>query len=99
MGSVYSGSKAAVNSITRVLAKELGARKIRVNALNPGAVATEGFTAAGFAGSEFERQMMQNTPLGRIGRPDEIASVAAFLASDDARWVSGAVIDVSGGWR
>ena len=98
MASVYSGSKAGLNSIMRALAKELGPRKIRVNALNPGAVATEGYAAAGFAGSDFEKQMMQSTPLGRVGRPDEIASVAAFLASDDARWVSGAVIDVSGGW-
>jgi len=69
-----------------------------MNALNPGMVETEGFVAAGFAGSEFERQGVRNTPLGRVGRPDEIASAAAFLASDDARWVSGAVIDVSGGW-
>jgi len=96
--SVYSGTKAALNSITRSLAKELGPRKIRVNALSLGPVATEGYAAAGFPGSDFEKQAVQSTPLGRLGRPQEIASVAAFLASDDARWVSGAVIDVSGGW-
>ena len=98
MASVYSGTKAALNSITRSLAKELGPRKIRVNALSLGPVATEGYAAAGFPGSDFEKQAVQSTPLGRVGRPQEIASVAAFLASDDARWVSGAVIDVSGGW-
>ena len=69
-----------------------------MNALSLGPVATEGYAAAGFPGSDFEKQAVQSTPLGRVGRPEEIASVAAFLASDEARWVSGAVIEVSGGW-
>src|SRR5258705_12857171 len=83
---------------SRSLAKELGPRKIRGNAWSLGPVATEGYAAAGFPGSDFEKQAVQRTPPGRLGRPQEIASVAAFLASDDARWASGAGIDVSGGW-
>jgi 3-oxoacyl-[acyl-carrier protein] reductase len=99
MSAVYSGTKGAVDSITRVLAKELGPKKIRVNAVNPGPVATEGFKSAGVEGSEFEKQMIQGTPLGRIGQPDDIAAVVAFLASDDARWVSGSLLQVAGGMR
>ena len=94
---MYSGTKGAVNSITRSLAKELGPKKIRVNAVNPGPVETEGVEAAGVAGSDWGKQVVQNTPLGRFGRPDDIASVAAFVASDDARWITGALIDASGG--
>jgi 3-oxoacyl-[acyl-carrier protein] reductase len=99
LAAVYSGTKGAVNSITRVLAKELGPRKIRVNALNPGPVETEGLGASGVAGSAWEKQMRENTPLGRLGHPDDIASVAAFLASDDARWITGSLIDAAGGLR
>jgi 3-oxoacyl-[acyl-carrier protein] reductase len=99
MGSVYAGTKAALNTMTRSLAKELGPKKIRVNAVNPGPVATEGFHAAGFAGSDFEKWALQNTPLGRLGEPDEIAAVVAFLVSNDARWVTGALIEAAGGLR
>jgi 3-oxoacyl-[acyl-carrier protein] reductase len=99
MAAVYSGTKGAVNSITRSLAKELGPKKIRVNALNPGPVETEGLDAAGVAGSPWAKQMLENTPLGRLGHPDDIASVAAFLASDEARWVTGSLIDAAGGLR
>jgi 3-oxoacyl-[acyl-carrier protein] reductase len=99
MSAVYSGTKGAVDSITRVLAKELGPKKIRVNAVNPGPVATEGFKSAGFEGSDFEKQAVQTTPLGRVGQPDDIASVVAFLASDDARWVTGSLLQVAGGMR
>jgi 3-oxoacyl-[acyl-carrier protein] reductase len=99
MSAVYSGTKGAVDSITRVLAKELGPKKIRVNAVNPGPVATEGFKSAGLEGSDFEKQAVQSTPLGRVGQPDDIASIVAFLASDDARWVSGSLIQAAGGMR
>lgn len=99
LSAVYSGTKGAVDSITRVLAKELGPRKIRVNAVNPGPVVTEGFKSAGFEGSDFEKQAVNSTPLGRVGRPDDIASVVAFLASDDARWVTGSLLQAAGGMR
>jgi 3-oxoacyl-[acyl-carrier protein] reductase len=99
MTAVYSGTKGAVDSITRVLAKELGPKKIRVNAVNPGPVATEGFKSGGLEGSDFEKQAVRATPLGRVGKPDDIASVVAFLASDDARWVTGSLIQVAGGMR
>jgi 3-oxoacyl-[acyl-carrier protein] reductase len=97
--AIYSGTKGAVDAITRVFAKELGPKNIRVNAVNPGPVATEGFKSAGFAGSDFEKQMVGNTPLGRVGQPDDIASVVAFLASDDARWITGSLIQAAGGMR
>jgi 3-oxoacyl-[acyl-carrier protein] reductase len=97
--AVYSGSKGAVDAITRVFAKELGPKKIRVNAVNPGPVATEGFKSGGIEGSDFEKGMIQGTPLGRIGQPDDVASVVAFLASDDARWVTGSLLQVAGGMR
>jgi 3-oxoacyl-[acyl-carrier protein] reductase len=97
--AVYSGSKGAVDVITRVFAKELGPRKIRVNAVNPGPVATEGFKSSGIEGSDFEKGMIQGTPLGRIGQPDDVASVVAFLASDDARWVTGSLLQAAGGLR
>jgi 3-oxoacyl-[acyl-carrier protein] reductase len=99
MTAAYSGTKGAVDSITRVLAKELGPKKIRVNAVNPGPVATEGFKSGGLEGSDFEKQAVRATPLGRVGKPDDIASVVAFLASDDARWVTGSLIQVAGGLR
>ena len=99
MSVVYSGTKGAVDAVTRVLAKELGPKKIRVNAVNPGPVATEGFKSAGVEGSDFEKQMVQSTPLGRVGNPEDIATVVAFLASDDARWVTGSLLQVAGGMR
>ncbi len=97
--AVYSGTKGAVDAITGVLARELGARKIRVNAINPGIVITEGTHAAGIAGSEFETALVAQTPLGRAGKPEDIASIAVFLASDDSRWLTGERIVASGGMR
>lgn len=99
MSSVYSGTKGAVDAITRVFAKELGPKKIRVNAVNPGPVVTEGFKSAGIEGSDFEKGMVQGTPLGRLGQPDDVATVVAFLASDDARWVTGSLLQAAGGLR
>src|SRR3982751_316894 len=98
-GAVYSATKAAVDAITNSLAKELGARKIRVNSLNRGMVETEGFHSAGIAGSDFQKTVESQTPLGRIGQPDDIGPVAVFLASEDARWVTGQALLVSGGHR
>ena len=98
-GSVYSGTKGAVNSITLALSKELGPRQIRVNALNPGMVETEGVHAAGFLGTDFHKKAIADTPLGRIGQPDDIATIATFLASDDSKWVNGQTIHASGGAR
>lgn len=95
--SVYSGTKGAVDSITRSLAKELAPKKIRVNAINPGFVVTEGTHSAGFVGSEFEQSTVAATPLGRVGEPEDIALPVAFLASDEARWITGETIFVSGG--
>lgn len=97
--AIYSGTKGAVDSITRTLAKELGPRKIRVNAVNPGITSTEGVQTAGFLGGPMEQQMIERTPLGRIGLPADIASVVAFLASDDARWITGSLLQVAGGLR
>jgi 3-oxoacyl-[acyl-carrier protein] reductase len=99
MGSVYSGSKAAVNAITRSLAQELGPRKIRVNALNPGMVETEGVHAAGISESDFRKQIEAQTPLGRIGQPGDIAPAAVFLASDESAWTTGETLYISGGNR
>ncbi|MET0262217.1 MAG: glucose 1-dehydrogenase [Rariglobus sp.] len=95
--AVYTGTKAAVDAITSVLAKELGARHIRVNALNPGFTVTEGTHTAGIAGSDFEAATVKNTPLGRAGHPDDIAKAAVFLASDDSGWVTGDHLRVGGG--
>jgi 3-oxoacyl-[acyl-carrier protein] reductase len=95
--AIYTATKASVDVITRVLAKELGPRRIRVNAISPGVVETEGARAASIIGSDFEAQMARQTPLGRIGQPSDIALVAVFLASDDARWVTGEILGVSGG--
>jgi 3-oxoacyl-[acyl-carrier protein] reductase len=97
--AVYTGTKGAVDAITGVLANELGPRKIRVNAINPGVVETEGTQAAGFVGSEFETGIVAQTPLGRTGRPDDIGSIAVFLASDDAGWLTGEKLTASGGLR
>jgi len=95
--AVYSATKAAVDAITKTLAKELGPRKIRVNAINPGMVETEGLHAAGVTGSDFQKQIRAETPLGRIGQPDDIGKAAVFLASDDASWITGETLQVSGG--
>lgn len=97
--AVYTGTKGAVDAITGVLAKELGPRKIRVNAINPGMVDTEGTRTAGIPGSEFEAAIVAQTPLGRTGQPADIAGVAVFLASDDARWITGEKLTASGGLR
>jgi 3-oxoacyl-[acyl-carrier protein] reductase len=97
--AVYSGSKGAVDAITRVFAKELGPKKIRVNSVNPGPVVTEGFKSGGIEGSDFEKSMIQGTPLGRLGQPGDVATVVAFLASDDARWVTGSLLQAAGGLR
>ena len=97
--AVYTGTKAAVDAITRVLAKELGPRKIRVNAINPGMVETEGTHTAGFHGTDFEADAIAQTPLGRIGQPQDIASIAVFLASDDSNWMTGEQLLASGGMR
>ncbi|WP_375466410.1 SDR family NAD(P)-dependent oxidoreductase [uncultured Methylobacterium sp.] len=95
--AIYTATKASVDAITRVLAKELGPRKVRVNAVNPGIVETEGTQTAGFIGSAFEAEIVRATPLGRTGQPNDIAPVAVFLASDDAKWVTGETLVVSGG--
>jgi 3-oxoacyl-[acyl-carrier protein] reductase len=97
--AIYTGSKGAVDAITGVLANELGPRKIRVNAINPGVVETEGTQTAGFVGSEFETGVVAQTPLGRTGQPSDIASIAVFLASDDAGWLTGEKLTASGGLR
>jgi 3-oxoacyl-[acyl-carrier protein] reductase len=97
--AIYSGSKGAVDTITRVLAKELGPKKIRVNAVNPGLTITEGTETAGIAGSDFEKNSVAQTPLGRSGKPDDIADVVTFIASDDARWVTGSLLQAGGGLR
>ena len=97
--SVYTGTKGAVDAITGVLARELGPKKIRVNALNPGMVETEGVHSAGFIGSDFETGTISQTPLGRIGQPVDIASVAVFLASDDSAWLTGEQLLAGGGLR
>jgi len=98
-GSVYSATKAAVDVVTKSLAKELGARKIRVNSLNPGMIETEGVHAAGIAESDFRKQVEAQTPLGRIGQPQDIGTVAAFLASADSGWITGESFVVAGGYR
>lgn len=98
-GAVYSATKGAVDSISVALAQELGPKKIRVNSVNPGMIVTEGVQAAGFIGSDFEKEAVQRTPLGRIGQPGDVASHAAFLASDEAAWVNGQTIQAAGGYR
>jgi len=96
---VYAATKGAVDTIARVLGTELAARKIRVNTIAPGGVETEGTHASGIIGSEFEKQIVAQTPLGRLGQPDDIAEVAVFLASDSSRWLTGERITASGGLR
>ena len=97
--SVYSATKAAVDAITFSLAKELGPRKIRVNAVNPGMVETEGLKSTGIADSEFRPTVEAQTPLGRIGKPEDIAPAVAFLASNDAAWITGQTLYITGGYR
>ena len=97
--AVYSATKAAVEAVTRSLAGELGPRKIRVNAINPGMVETEGVRSAGIDKSEFRKQVESQTPLGRIGKPQDIAPAAVFLASSDAAWITGETLYISGGNR
>ncbi len=97
--AVYSGTKAAVDAITRSLAAELGPRKIRVNAVRPGMVETEGTHSAGIAESDMRKQVEAQTPLGRIGQPQDIASAVVFLASSDSSWITGETFVISGGYR
>jgi len=97
--SVYSATKAAVNAVTRSLAQELGPRNIRVNSINPGMVETEGVHTAGIADSDFRKQVESQTPLGRIGQPQDIAPLAVFLASADSAWITGESFYVSGGMQ
>ncbi|HEY8084197.1 MAG TPA: glucose 1-dehydrogenase [Methylophilaceae bacterium] len=95
--SIYTATKGAVDSITAVLSKELGARKIRVNAINPGLIATEGTNSAGFAEGDMKDWFEATAPLGRIGQVDDIAPVALYLASDDSKYITGETLKVSGG--
>jgi 3-oxoacyl-[acyl-carrier protein] reductase len=97
--SVYSATKAAVDAVTKSLAKELGRRKIRVNSINPGMVDTEGYRAAGIGESDMRKQTEATTPLGRIGQPQDIAPAAVYLASADSAWVTGETLFISGGHR
>jgi 3-oxoacyl-[acyl-carrier protein] reductase len=97
--SAYSGTKGAVDSITKVLASELGPRKIRVNSINPGMVITEGVKTAGFEGSDFQKDIESRTPLGRIGQPEDIAPAAVFFASSDSSWITGETLVIAGGLR
>lgn len=96
-GSVYSATKAALDAITISLSKEFSGRNIRINSILPGVVETEGSHSAGFIGSDFEAKLVANTPLGRTGQPEDIAKVAVFLASQEAGWITGEKISVSGG--
>ena len=95
--SVYSATKAAVDAVTKSLAKELGPRKIRVNSINPGLVETEGIQAAGVIGSDYQKQIEAQTPLGRIGQPQDIAPAAVFFASSDSAWITGETLHIAGG--
>lgn len=96
-GSIYSATKAALDAITTSLSKEFSGKNIRINSILPGVVETEGSTSAGFIGSDTEARLVANTPLGRTGQPEDIAKVAVFLASDDAAWITGEKLSVSGG--
>jgi 3-oxoacyl-[acyl-carrier protein] reductase len=97
--AVYSATKAAVDAVTKSLARELGPKKIRVNAISPGMVETEGVHAAGFIGTDLHKNAVAQTPLGRIGQPQDIATVATFLASPDSAWITGESFVVAGGYR
>jgi 3-oxoacyl-[acyl-carrier protein] reductase len=94
---VYSGTKSALDTVSRILAKELGPRNIRVNSLSPGYTVTEGVVSAGIDASEMAKEMVAQTPLGRGGRPEDIAKVAVFLASERSAWITGEIVPVSGG--
>ena len=96
---IYTATKGAVDSITAVLSKELGPKKIRVNSINPGMVETEGVRAAGFIGSDFQTHFESQTPLGRIAQPEDITPIAVFLASSDSGWLTGETLLASGGLR
>ncbi|MET3597344.1 3-oxoacyl-[acyl-carrier protein] reductase [Mesorhizobium shonense] len=96
---IYAATKSAVDSITLSMSRELGVRNIRVNAIAPGGVDTEGLKRVGVVGSEFEKEIIAKTPLGRFGQPEDVARIAVFLASDDASWLTGERIAASGGWR
>jgi 3-oxoacyl-[acyl-carrier protein] reductase len=98
-GSVYSATKGAVDVITKSLAKELAPRKIRVNSINPGMVETEGVVSSGISESDFRRQVEAQTPLGRIGQPEDIAPAAVFFASNDSAWITGETLVIAGGLR
>jgi len=97
--AVYTATKGAVDAVTHVLAKELGPKKIRVNSINPGMVETEGVHTSGIIGTDFQKQMEAQTPLGRIAQPDDIAPIAVFLASADSGWLTGETLLASGGLR
>ena len=97
--AVYAASKAAVDAITGVLAKELGPRKIRVNAISPGMIETEGSRAGGFVGTDFQKMVEAQAPLGRMGQPDDIAPTAVYLASSDSKYMTGETLLVAGGLR
>jgi len=96
---VYNATKGAVDAITRTLAKELGPRKIRVNAIRPGMVITEGAVAGGFTEGEFRTMLESQTPLGRVGQTDDISPAAVFFASDDSKWITGETLLIAGGLR
>jgi 3-oxoacyl-[acyl-carrier protein] reductase len=97
--TVYTATKGAVDAVTHVLAKELGPKKIRVNSINPGMVETEGVQALGIIGSDFEKQFVAQTPLGRYAQPEDITPIAVFLASEDSGWLTGELLLASGGLR
>jgi len=97
--STYTATKASVDAITVILSKELGTKNIRVNAINPGMVETEGVHSAGFLGSDFEKGIVAQTPLGRIGQPGDISPAAIFLASSDSKYMTGQTLNISGGIR
>ena len=97
-GSIYSATKGAVDTVTKSLAKELGPRKVRVNAINPGMIETEGLHTAGFVGGDMQKNVEAQTPLGRIGRPQDIGTVAVFLASEESSWITGETVRVAGGY-
>ncbi len=97
--SVYAATKAGVEAITRVLAKELGPRKIRVNAISPGVIETEGARVGGFVGGDFQKMVESQAPLGRMGQPDDISPAAVYLASSDSKYMTGETLVVAGGLR
>jgi 3-oxoacyl-[acyl-carrier protein] reductase len=97
--TIYTATKAAVDAITGVLAKELGPKAVRVNSVNPGLVETEGSHTIGIIGGDYQKKREAETPLGRIGQPDDVASIVAFFASDDSAWLTGEIVNASGGFR